>query len=48
LKNITIISCNKKSFISDYNILKSKYAITKIYDITTNYSVCVYFLSLIE
>jgi len=48
LKNITIISCNKKSFISDYNILKSKYVITKIYDITTNYSVCVYFLSLIE
>lgn len=47
-KNITIISCNKKSFISDYNILKSKYVITKIYDITTNYSVCVYFLSLIE
>lgn len=48
LKNITIISCNKKSFISDYNILKSKYVITNIYDITTNYSVCVYFLSLIE
>jgi len=46
--NITIISCNKKSFISDYNIIKSKYLITKIYDITTNYSVCVYFLSLIE
>jgi hypothetical protein len=48
LKNITIISCNKKSFISDYNILKSKYTINKIYDIATNYSVCVYFLSLKE
>ena len=40
LKNITIISCNKRSFTSDYHILKSKYIIDKIYDITTNYSVC--------
>lgn len=42
--NITIISCNKKSFQRDFLILQSKYYITKIFDITTNYSVCLYFL----
>lgn len=46
LKNIIIISCNKKSFVSDYNILKSTYKIDKIFDINTNYSVCIYFLKL--
>jgi len=46
LKNIVIISCNKKSFISDYNILNKKYKIDKIFDINTNYSVCIYFMKL--
>lgn len=44
LKNITIISCNKKSFERDYQMLNMKYYITKIFDINTNYSVCIYFL----
>ena len=43
--NITIISCNKKSFSRDFLILQSKYYITKIFDITTNYEVTIYFLT---
>lgn len=42
---ITIISCNKKSFQRDYKILKVKYKIDKIFEIKTNYEVCIYFLS---
>jgi hypothetical protein len=47
LNNITIISCNKKSFQRDYLILQTKYYITKIFDVNTNYSVCIYFMILI-
>jgi len=44
--NIAIISCNKKSFLRDFLMLKSKYICTKIYDITTNYEVTIYFLQI--
>ena len=47
LNNIIIISCNKKSFQRDYLMLQKKYYITKIFDINTNNSVCIYFLELI-
>lgn len=46
-QNITIISCNKKSFQRDFLILKSKYSCRKIFDLYTNYSVCIYFLNII-
>lgn len=45
--NITIISCNKKSFQRDYLMLQTKYYITKIFDVNTNYSVCIYFLTIL-
>ena len=45
--NITIISCNKKSFQKDYLMLQTKYYITKIFDVNTNYSVCIYFLTIL-
>ena len=41
---IIIISCNKKSFNKDFNILHNFYKLLKTYDITTNYSVTLYFL----
>ncbi len=47
LKNIVIISCNKKSFNRDYNILKNKYRINNTFEIITNYIVSIYFLSLL-
>jgi hypothetical protein len=46
--NNTIISCNKKSFNRDFLILKSKYNITKIFDLNTNYVVTIYFLTKIK
>ena len=45
LDEIIIISCNKKSFLRDFNILKIKYNLIKMFDINTNYNVSVYFLS---
>jgi hypothetical protein len=45
-KNIIIISCNRKSFMKDFNILCKKYSIKKIYDIKTNYIVTIYFLAI--
>ena len=47
LNRIIIISCNKKSFIRDFNYLYNKYKITKIFDLNTNYTVSVYFLDII-
>ena len=47
LKNVVIISCNKKSFNTDYKILKNKYKINKTFEIITNYTVSIYFLSLL-
>ena len=47
LKNVVIISCNKKSFNRDYKILQNKYKINKTFEITTNYTVSIYFLSLL-
>lgn len=47
LKNVVIISCNKKSFNRDYKILNNKYKINKTFEITTNYTVSIYFLSLL-
>ena len=47
LKKIVIISCNKKSFIRDYNYIYNKYKITQIFDLNTNYTVSVYFLEII-
>ena len=44
LNNIVIISCNVRSFMRDYKKLSYKYNIVKIYDINTNYNVCMYFL----
>lgn len=44
LNDIVIISCNVRSFMRDYKKLSSKYNIVKIYDINTNYNVCMYFL----
>lgn len=44
LIDIVIISCNVRSFMRDYKKLSSKYDIIKIYDINTNYNVCMYFL----
>ena len=44
LEKIVIISCNRKSFIRDLNILQNKYTINKIFDINTNYMVSIYFL----
>jgi hypothetical protein len=45
-KNVIIISCNRKSFMKDFNILCKKYSIKKIYDIKTNYTVSIYFLAI--
>jgi tRNA/tmRNA/rRNA uracil-C5-methylase (TrmA/RlmC/RlmD family) len=47
LTNITIISCNKKSFSQDYKILSSRYYIEKTFELKTNYSVYVIFLHII-
>ena len=44
LTDIVIISCNVRSFMRDYKKLSHKYDIIKIYDINTNYNVCMYFL----
>lgn len=38
--NLLIISCNKKSFNRDYDTLKNKYIINKLFSIKTNYEVC--------
>jgi hypothetical protein len=46
--SIIIISCNIKSFLRDYKILINKYIIEQIYEIKTNYVVCVYFLKKIN
>lgn len=45
LDEIVIISCNKKSFARDFRKLETKYKLSKLFDINTNYSVCVYFLT---
>ena len=45
LDELVIISCNKKSFIRDLKKLELKYKLIKYFDINTNYSVCVYFLT---
>jgi hypothetical protein len=42
---IFIISCNKKSFYKDYNILKNKYNIFKQYAFTTNYTINLYIMN---
>lgn len=46
-KKIFIISCNSKSFYRDYEILKRKYEINKIFEIKTNYIVTIYLLNLL-
>jgi tRNA/tmRNA/rRNA uracil-C5-methylase (TrmA/RlmC/RlmD family) len=46
IKTIFIISCNSKSFYRDYEILKRKYEINKIFEIKTNYIVTIYLLKL--
>jgi hypothetical protein len=43
-KVLLIISCHKKSFKRDYNILQTKYKITHIYTFTTIYDVDLYVL----
>ena len=45
LEKIVIISCNKKSFQKDFLILKEKYFISMEYELKTNMSVWVFFLS---
>jgi len=45
LNEIIIISCNKISFVRDYKKLQIKYKLTKLFDINTNYSVSIYFLT---
>jgi hypothetical protein len=46
LDEIIIISCNRKSFIRDLINLQHKYKINKMFDISTNYMVSVYFLKI--
>jgi hypothetical protein len=46
IKNIFIVSCNSKSFYRDYEILKRRYKIKKVFELKTNYTVSIYLLEL--
>ena len=46
INKIIIISCNKKSFNKDYNILKYYYNITNEYIISSNYTIFIYILNI--
>jgi tRNA/tmRNA/rRNA uracil-C5-methylase (TrmA/RlmC/RlmD family) len=48
INKIIIISCNKKSFNKDYNILKDYYNITNEYIISSNYTILIYVLQIIS
>jgi tRNA/tmRNA/rRNA uracil-C5-methylase (TrmA/RlmC/RlmD family) len=46
VSKIIIISCNKKSFNKDYNVLKNHYNITNEYIISSNYTIFIYILNI--
>jgi hypothetical protein len=48
INKIIIISCNKKSFNKDYNMLKNNYNITNEYIISSNYTILIYVLEIIS
>jgi hypothetical protein len=45
---IIVISCNPKSWLKDFNILKKNYKIIKTINIKTNYTISLYFLHIID